>query len=526
MFDVRSFESWWRDTSAKTPRLLDMTEADLIGETARSDERDFPARWRQGDQVLSLAYRFEPGAPDDGVTVVVPVALLAQLDPRGFDWQVPGLRDELIAALLRALPKAIRRNVVPAADWAARFGEQLAGDGPESLQGQPATTLRAALAARVQRVANQLVSADDFELDRVPAHLMVSFRAVDERGRTLGSSRDLTQLQDQLAGRARASVARTLASPGPQALPKGATGGSPSAQTPRSDLAERTGLTAWEFEDLPAALDTKVAGGIVRGYPALVDEGTTVAIRIEATPERAERLTRAGVRRLLLLSVPSPAAYVLEHLTAQEKLALATSPYPSAKALIEDARSAVADSVVARTSGLEVIRTRAAFDAARDAFSAAVVDDLFAAVSLCARILLVQRDVQRAVRDQNSLTLLGALNDVNAQLAGLVHPGFVSRTGLSRLTHLPRYLQGALERVRALADNPGRDRQRMTEFERSAALYTEAGGTIPLPEDAASALVRARWLLEEYRVSLFAQRLGTAEPVSPQRISKALFEKG
>ena len=120
------------------------------------------------------------------------------------------------------------------------------------------------------------------------------------------------------------------------------------------------------------------------------------------------------------------------------------------------------------------------------------------------------------------MTLLGALGDVKAQLTGLVHPGFISRTGLARLAHLPRYLQAALERVQALADNPGRDRQRMTEYERVAAAFTEAGGTIPLPADAAPALVRTRWLLEEFRVSLHAQRLGTAEPVSPQRIAKAL----
>ena len=267
-------------------------------------------------------------------------------------------------------------------------------------------------------------------------------------------------------------------------------------------------------------MDTRVAGGVVRGYPALVDEKDGVALRIEATPERAARLTHAGVRRLLLLAVPSPSAYVLEHLTAAEKLSLATSPYPSAKALIEDARVAVADAVMARSAA--GIRTPEQFAAARDAFSAAVVDELFQAVSLTARILAAQRDVERAIKDQNSMTLLAALGDVKRQLAGLVFPGFVSRIGLTRLAHLLRYLQGALLRLQGLADNPGRDRQRMTEFERAAAAYAEAGGTIPLAPDASPNLTRARWLLEEYRVSLFAQQLGTAEPVSLPRIMKAL----
>jgi len=544
VFDARSFAAWWKETSVRTPRLLDMSESDLLDEAARSDERDFPARWRQGDQVLSLAYRFEPGAPDDGVTVVVPLALLAQLRPDGFDWQVPGMRDELIAALIRSLPKAIRRHVVPAADWAARFSEELEGQGPESHDGLPPTTLRDALAARIQRIANQPVTADDFDLERVPAHLRMSFRAVDERGRAAGSDRDLTALQQRLAGKARGAVAtsltRSLSSPdaerasgASEAKRAEARASSPSprsiAQRPGgtggTGFTEASGLAEWSFGDIPEVVDTKVAGGVVRGYPALVDEGASVATRIEATPEAAEAATHAGVRRLMLLAVPSPTAYVLEHLTSAEKLALAASPYPSAKALIEDARVAVADAVIGRTAS-GVVRSRAQFERVRDAFSAAVVDELFAAVSLTARILTTAREVERSLRSQNSLTLLGALNDVKAQLAGLVFPEFVSRTGLARLAHVPRFLQGALERVQGLADNAGRDRQRMTEIERATALYTEAGGTIPPAPDAPQGLVHVRWLLEEYRVSLFAQRLGTAEPVSPQRIAKALRDVG
>ncbi|MFV0373602.1 ATP-dependent RNA helicase HrpA [Microbacterium sp.] len=518
VFDVRSFESWWRDASQRTPRLLDMTLSDLVGETERADERDFPTRWRQGDQVLTLTYRFEPGAPDDGVSVVVPLALLAQLQPDGFDWQVPGLRDELITGLLRALPKSIRRNVVPAADWAATFSDQLAGAGPEAHDGLPGETLRAALATRVQRVANQPVTAADFEMARVPEHLGVSFRAVDERGRTVGASRDLADLQSRLSVRARDSVARRLAAPerrGPAAPAAAASGAAAAAA-----VTERTGLTTWDIGDLPAVVDTTVAGGVVRGYPALMDAKDSVTLRIEATPEAAARLTHAGVRRLLLLAVPSPATYVLEHLTANEKLALAASPYPSAKALVEDARVAVADAVIARTD--PEVRTAAQFERVRDAFSGVVVDESFQTVSLAARILVRQREVDRAVRAQNSMTLLAALRDITQQVAGLLPRGFVSATGLHRLAHLPRYLQAAQHRVAGLADNPGRDRQRMTEFERAATLYAEAGGTIPPGPDAPPRLAHARWLLEEYRVSLFAQQLGTAEPVSLQRIAKAL----
>ena len=546
VFDVRSFESWWKDASGRTPRLLDMAEADLLDEVARTDERDFPTRWRQEDQVLSLAYRFEPGAADDGVTAVVPLALLAQLRPDGFDWQVPGMRDELIAALIRALPKTIRRHVVPAADWGAKFAEEIAADGPESHEGMPPRSLREALAARIQRVANQPVSAADFDLTRVPAHLQIAFRAVDERGRAAGSDRDLAALQARLSDRARTAVSRSISRDtafrlGPAGLARrpvgdgsgdlASSGGpSPRSLSERSETkrhsppTERSGLTTWDLDVLPDVVDTRVAGGVVRGYPALVDDGDSVSVRIEASPETAAARTRAGVRRLILLSSPSPAPYVLDHLTAPEKLALAASPYPSARALVEDARTAVADRIIDETVPAGPIRTAADFARARDAFGARVVDELFHAVSLCARILTLHRDVERAVKGQNALTLLVALGDVKAQLAGLVHPGFVSATGIARLQHLPRYLQGALLRVGALPDSPGRDRQRQTEFERAAVLYAEAGGTIPPAPDAAASLVHVRWLLEEYRVSLFAQTLGTAEPVSLQRIQKALRE--
>jgi ATP-dependent helicase HrpA len=539
VFDVRSFETWWREASQATPRLLDLSEADLV---AAGDSRtdDFPMRWRQGDQVLSLAYRFEPGAPDDGVTVVVPLALLAQLRPDGFDWQVPGFRDELIAGLIRALPKAIRRHVVPAADWAAKLAAEVDGQGPEAHDGLPSQSLREALAGRIQRIANQPVTVADFDTERVPAHLRMSFRAVDQRGRAVGSDRDLTALQDRLAGRTRDAVSRSL-SEDARSAPETKRGDQPRhadhrvssrelrslAQRPGVSFEERSGLTTWDFADLPEVVDTRVAGGVVRGYPAIVDEGSSVALRIEATPEAAQRATAAGIRRLVLLSTPSPAAYVLEHLTSAEKLALATSPYQSAKALIEDARVAVADAVIARSAPAGIlpagiVRTAGEFGKIRDAFAAAVVDDLFAAVSLVAKILAEARDVDRAVKQQTSMALLGPLGDLRAQLAGLLFPGFISRTGLARLAHHPRYLEGMLVRLQGLADNAGRDRAWMTEFERAAAVYADAGGEIPLPAEAPATLVHARWLLEEYRISLFAQRLGTAEPVSLQRITRAL----
>ncbi|WP_221585332.1 ATP-dependent RNA helicase HrpA [Microbacterium sp. G2-8] len=516
VFDVRSFEAWWKDELERQPKLLTMREADLVDGDATADARDFPPRWTQGDQTLDLAYRFEPGAPDDGVTVVIPLALLAAVEPSGFDWQVPGLRDELVTAMLKALPKAMRRHVVPAADWAQKFAEELAGSGPEDAAGRPDRSLAEALARLVQHQANQLVTPADFDMTRVPAHLTMSFRAVDHRGRSAGSSRDLRALQETLSGRARESVAHQLV----RASSRERKAASPDVVAQATGI-EQTGLTDWTFGDLPAQVDTKVAGGVVRGYPAIVDDRTSVSVRVEATAERAERATRAGLRRLLLLTVPSPVSYVQEHLSSQEKLALSASPYASPKAVIEDCRAALCDAAIARNGS---VRTRAQFDALRAEVTNGSVDDVFETVSLVAKILTAWRDVERAMKKANSMTLLGALNDVRGQLAGLVHAGFVRQTGTSRLRHLPRHLEGVRIRLEALPDNPGRDRAWMTEFERAQAAFAEAGGEIPLPDDAEERLVRARWLLEELRIGLFAQRLGTAETVSVQRVQKALRE--
>ena len=521
VFDVRSFEKWWREQLDATPKLLVMREADLLDDDSRADQSEFPTRWTQGDQVLGLAYRFEPGAADDGVSVVIPLPLLAQIEDRGFDWQVPGLRAELVTGLLRALPKAIRRHVVPAADWADKFGAELAEDGPEAHGGLPGRTLKEALARLIQPLANQLVAAADFDDDRVPAHLRMNFRAVDERGRVVGSSRDLSALQQQLADRARSSVARSIAAP--PRRPGPSKGPQPAAA---AKSIEQDGLTGWTFGELPEVLDTRVAGGVVRGYPAIVDQGKTVSVRVESTADAAIAATRAGVLRLVLLGVPSPSSYVQQHLTSQEKLALAASPYQSAAALIEDCRAAVVQNVIDRMTPGGIVRSEVEFVRVRDAVSASLVDELFACVSLVARILTKTRDVERGIRSQNSLSLLGPLNDIRTQLAGLLHPGFVSAAGVDRLAHFPRYLDGMLDRLKTLSSEPGKDRTRMSEFERMAKVFEDAGGTIPLAPAAPAALVETRWLLEEYRVSVFAQRLGTAQPVSPQRIMKVLSARG
>jgi ATP-dependent helicase HrpA len=496
---TRTFETWWRKARVETPELLTMTQETLAGETT-IDEDAFPATWRQGDQTLPLSYRFEPGAEDDGVTVRVPLALLATLSPAGFDWLVPGLREDLVTALIKSLPKAIRRNVVPAADWARRLLDAVP-DGIDAAELEQ-TSLTEFLAETIQRKTHTPVDAEDFETVRIPPHLRMTFAVINEQGREVARSKDLTGLQQKLKTRVRESVARV------------------TAATPHA--MERSGLTSWDFDELPKLIDTRQGGTVIRAYPSLVDDGATVSLKLMSTPGDQATQTAAGIRRLLMLGIPSPLSYVREHLTQAEKLLLATSPYQNVQALFDDCLLACIDAGVRARADDGVLWTRAEFDAARAEISAGLVDSLYATVTTVTATLAAARDADRAIRATTSMAVISALADAREQLAGLVFPGFISRTGTAQLRHLPRYLRGIASRLDKLPTEIARDRVWMTEVQNATARYVAAGGRIPLAVGSPEKIVKVRWMLEELRVSLFAQHLGTAETVSTQRIAKAL----
>jgi ATP-dependent helicase HrpA len=517
---TRDFEGWWRKARRDQPDLLTMRRSDLLAEDAASvaeDDVEYPTQWRSGDQRLAIKYRFEPGAQDDGVSVQVPLALLPRMREEGFDWQVRGLRKELVTALIKSLPKQIRKNVVPAADWAEKIVAELPDDAPT----EPTESFRATLAKAIQRLTYVPVTESDFDLARVPSHLLPTWAVVDERGRRVEAGKDLSVLQTKLKDRTQQSVAsateRAAKRPGGAARVASAGGG---------QQVERSGMTAWPDTDLPETLDTKQAGGVIRAYPALVEEGSgpkaTVGVQLLATPsDRAVRMP-AGVRRLVMHAVPSPVSYVQSHLTAQEKLALAASPYPSTAALFDDVLAAVVDAGIRRAHPDGLVFTKSAFEAVRDAVSASVVDTMFTAVSEVAAVLAAHRAAERSLKQANSMSLLAALTDMRQQMERLVFPGFVSVAGLDRLRRIRVYLQGVDARVQKLLQNPGRDATWMREVTVATDRYVDAGGQFPPAVGAHPELVHARWMLEEFRLSLFAQELGTAETVSLQRITKAL----
>ena len=511
---LTSFETWWRKTRALTPDLLTMTRDELIEEDAVPvvDERDFPTTWKQGEQQLAVTYRFDPGSEEDGVTIRIPLPLLASIRSAGFDWLVPGLRTELVAALLKSLPKPIRRNVVPANDWARRFVDEIPPEPDiESM------TLVEFLAKQIRSATYTPVDVDDFDLDRVPDHLRATFAVVDERGTITARSTDLSSLRLKLASRTRDSVASATAAARSSAKAQG-TGPRHGHPAGEKNSIERTGITTWDFDALPRTLDSTHSGGVVRAYPALVDAGTSVQIRVQATEADQLLAHSGGVRRLLQLAIPSPTSYVQEHLTSAEKLSLATSPYRSNAELFDDCLAACIDTVV----DTGAIFTKPEFETARATVSAGIVDAMFDTVGTVSRVLLAAREADRAISAASSIALMAPLADARSQLGALVHPGFVSTAGLGQLRRMPVYLQAITHRVSKLAENLGRDRSWSADVDEATQRYVSAGGDLPLQPDAAEHLRHARWMLEELRLSLFAQHVSTAETVSLQRITRVL----
>jgi ATP-dependent helicase HrpA len=495
---ARHFDSWWRKARRDEPDLLAFTLDDLLGEAAGDlDERAFPAVWRQGELELPLSYHFEPGTPDDGVAVHLTLPTLNRLRPEGFDRLVPGLRVELATALIRTLPKEQRRAFVPVPEHAQSFVDELSRMEPEGppAGAQPLVVL---LADHLSHRGRGRVRASDMAPDRLPDHLRMIFRVETEDGALLAQGRDLEALRRALAPRLRELLTAAAA-----------------------DL-ERHGLTTWDIGELPRSIERKVDGDVVRGHPALVDEGQTVGVRVFEDRAQQARAMWRGTRRLLRLTVPLSTKGVQGRLTNHQRLALGWSPYAGGPdALLEDCTTAVLDALM-RDHGAPVW-DGVAFDELRDAVHAELAGQVVEALATVARILAADRIVGRRLDSLAVNPALGAaLDDVAAQRAGLVHDGFVAVAGRDRLPDVERYVKGMAARLEKLPEAPRRDAERMVVVRRVQERYEEVLDAVPAGTSADVELERLGWAIEELRVNLFAQQLGTAGPVSEQRVLRAL----
>ncbi|MGW7468249.1 ATP-dependent RNA helicase HrpA [Streptomyces xantholiticus] len=494
------FDSWWKHKRSEQPELLDFEREMLINEKAGAVTKDdYPDSWRQGRLKFRVTYQFEPGADADGVTVHIPLQVLNQVTDEGFDWQIPGLREEVVTELIRSLPKPIRRHYVPAPNYASRFL-----DAAVPLQ-EP---LSVTLARELQRMVGVPVTADDFDLSRVPDHLKVTFRIVDERRKKLAEDKDLEALRLRLKPKARQALSKAAAA---------ATSGSSGS----GESLERTGLTDWSIGTLTKVFETRRAGQPVKAFPALVDEGATVSVRLfDTEAEQAQAMWR-GTRRLIMLNIPvSPAKFASEKLTNQQKLALSRNPHGSVQALFEDCALAAADRLIAEHGG--PAWDEESFRKLYDKVRADLVDLTVRTIDQVQQILAAWQACERRLKTTNSLVLVDNVRDVREQLAALVPAGFVTRTGLRRLPDLMRYLVAVDRRLQQMPTAVQRDTTRMEKVHEMQDEYAWLLEQLPQGRPVPQAVLDIRWMIEELRVSYFAHALGTAYPVSDKRIVKAI----
>ncbi|MDT7713079.1 MAG: ATP-dependent helicase HrpA [Pseudonocardiales bacterium] len=488
---ARHFDSWWCKVSKIQPTLLDFDPTMLIAGTGVSKD-DYPDRWQVhstsgGSLALELSYQFAPGADADGVTVHVPLQLLNQVNPAPFTWQVPGLREELVVALLKSLPKPLRRQLVPVPDYAKALLARMAPGGGPLLD-----ALERALAQ-----TGVPVRRADWRLDQLPDHLTITFR-VHDGAATLAQGEDLAALTRRLQARLRDTMS--------------AAGGG----------LERQGLRSWDVGTVPRTYQQEQAGHLITAYPALVDEGDTVALALLPTEAEQQRAMWEGTRRLLLLAVPGLIKSVQRILDQRARLVLARNPDGSVEALLADCASCAADALIAACGGPP--HDENGFAALTDRAHAELAGGVRDVLAQVLRILELTHTVEARLAEFTAPILAPAVADIRAQLASLFGtvgnqtPGFVTAMGAQRLPDLARYLQAIARRLDKLRRDPDRDRDWMDRIAAVAQSYQqlrdELGDT--------SVLRRIRWMIEELRVSYFAQELRTPYPVSDQRIYQAI----
>ncbi|WP_194755562.1 ATP-dependent RNA helicase HrpA [Aliidiomarina indica] len=493
IYDDRSLLSWLKKAQQANPKVLHFKREQLMQQDASHiTDLDYPDQWLQGRLRLPLTYVFEPGHVDDGVSVDIPLPMLNQVTSVGFDWQVPALREALVTAWIKSLPKQWRRNFVPAPNYARAFLESV----DASLIGSD-TSMLEAMTQRFKRMSGIDIPSDAWQLSQVPEHLRVNFRVLDETGKVMARARDLKQLQQKM----QPTLTETLV----------ATAG---------DDVEQEGLTDWSFGEAPKPVEKNTGRFSIQAFPALKDEGKSVAIRVFDNQADAERAHRQGLRKLVLLQIPSPVSYLREKLPNKAKLAMYFNPWGKVEALIEDCMLAAIDALIGDTEP----SNEAEFRALTQRIRAQLNERTLAIAQQVERCLLLSHQIQKQLKGKIPLPLINSYNDVKAHLQRLIYPGFVSDFGEERLVDAERYLKALAQRVEKLPVDPNKDRLRSLLFEKLENRWQDLLKKVPKGEPVPSDLQEFRWYLEEFRVSTFAQQLGTRFPVSEQRLKQRLDE--
>lgn len=486
---ARHFDSWWKQASREEPERLNFVREMLVKEGADGvSQLDYPDIWQQGDLRLRLTYQFEPGQEADGVTVHIPLPLLNQVTEAGFEWQIPGLRRELVVALIKSLPKPVRRNFVPAPNYADAF---MGRATPQALP------LLESLEREFRRMSGITIDREAWQWDQVPDHLKITFRVVDEKNRKLGEGRSLTQLKDALKGKVQETLADVA-----------------------DDGLEQSGLQSWSFGNLPDHFEQKRGSYSVKAWPALVDEKESVGIRLFDSQHAQQKAMWRGQRRLLLLNIPSPVKYLHEKLPNKAKLGLYFNPYGKVLELIDDCISCGVDRLIAEFGG--PTWQEEAFSQLHERVRAGLNDTVVDIASKVEQILTSVFTINKKLKGRVDMTMALALSDIKAQMGGLVYRGFVTQNGWKRLSDTLRYLHAIERRLEKLPVDPHSDRARMLKVEKIQQAWSSWYNKLPEVRRDDEEVKDVRWMIEELRVSYFAQQLGTPYPVSEKRIQQAM----
>lgn len=592
-----NFERWWKHERHKRPHLLDFTQEFLLGENQSSaSSANFPEEWIQGDIRLPITYSFNPGGHADGLSIEIPVTLLPQIRDEGFDWLVPGLLPELVTATIRALPKRVRRNLVPAPDVArdinAYFFERLENYSAEnstlsglnasgstscgvcltsavshdvshavSNNSAPAESFRSAFTAAVMHLRGIDIDAAAWEEAQaaLPSHLRITFIVRSERGAVLDESTSLSALQHNLAPQSKSAVQNVMAHAVSQALDeardriiehqnatKRAAALSAAAEKEKERAAQAARVCAVQLADsvddlhtwpalaggeLPHVVETEGTGGaIIRGYPALVREKNGVALRVLTNEAEQQRDHRIGVIHLLAGELELPEARITTRWNARESLALAASPYSDTSSLVSDAQLAATQNIADRWArenkrSLGKLRTESEYRELKSYARERTEDETLRIAQIAARALEAWGEVELALRTHKHISLIATTSDVREAVDQLIYRGFISSTPEEYLPDLPRFLRAAAHRIEKAVSNPSGDDALAWQVRDAEELLAHAhaqSAAMQYDPERAATLEKARWLIEELRVSLFAQQLGTRVKVSPQRIRKLL----
>jgi len=485
----RHFDNWWKNAAKQNADLLSFEKEMLIKDGANKvSALDYPNTWHQGNLKLRLTYQFEPGTDADGVTVHIPLPILNQVEDQGFEWQIPGIRRELVIALIKSLPKPVRRNFVPAPNYAEAFlGRVTALELP----------LLDALERELRRMTGVTVSRDDWQWEQVPDHLKMTFRVVGEKHKTLLEGKNLTALKLQLKDKVQETLSAVA-----------------------DDGLEQSNLHIWSFGKLPEFYEQKRGGYSMKAYPALVDEKDSVAIRLFDSEQEQQQAMWQGTRRLLLLNIPSPIKYLHEKLPNKAKLGLYFNPYGRVLDLIDDCISCGIDKLIAEHGG--PVWQEEDFARLQEKVRAELNETVVGVAKQVEQILTAVFNINKRLKGRVDISLALALSDIKNQLGGLVYRGFVTNNGWKRLSDTLRYLQAIERRLEKLATDPHRDRAQMLRVEQVQQVWQQWLNKLPPKRQQDEEVKEVRWMIEELRVSLFAQQLGTPYPISDKRILQTI----